>query len=130
MTATSAFSGPSPTDSPLPSSTLDSPSSHSGGMSTGTKAAIGGAVGGVVLIALIILGLFFWRRRKWTHRPPVETAIAPNSHPLAGPTTKYELNHDDTTKYEMQDTQFAELPQTSRPVEMEGNTAMRGYNGR
>jgi hypothetical protein len=46
------------------------------------------------------------------------------------PTIKYELNHSDAVKYEMQDTQFAELPQTPRPVELEGDQARRGYNGR
>jgi hypothetical protein len=46
------------------------------------------------------------------------------------PTLHYELNHSDTVKYEMQDTQFTELPQTPRPVELEGDAARRGFNGR
>ncbi|KAJ4298222.1 hypothetical protein N0V90_006121 [Kalmusia sp. IMI 367209] len=60
---TSGASNPSGTPgTPQPSSSETSASS--GGLSTGAKAGIGAAVGGVALIALVVLGLFLFRRRK------------------------------------------------------------------
>jgi hypothetical protein len=70
-TSTSSSGTATPTGAtPSPSS-----SDKSSGLSTGAKAGIGAAVGIVAVIALLILGFFFLRRRK-------TRAQSPSSHPL------------------------------------------------
>ncbi|KAF2686252.1 hypothetical protein K458DRAFT_441817 [Lentithecium fluviatile CBS 122367] len=114
-----------------PADSSSSSNSNSGGLSTGAKAAIGASIGGIALIALIVLGLFLLRRRRRSPTPPVEKSVEADSHGTAN-AAKHELNHDGAVKYEMQDTQYAELPQNARPVELEGDAtaAPTGYNGR
>lgn len=93
-------------------------------MSTAAKAGIGAAVGGAVLIALVVLGLVFWRKRKQQfphHAIPHE--IGYDAQP-----TRHEMYHESAAKYEMSSASVVEVPHNERPSELPGHvpqTAIR-----
>jgi hypothetical protein len=82
------------------------------------KAAIGAAVGGVLLIALIVLGLCCLNRRK--QRPQY---AQPSELPHDPQPVKYEMYHDGAAKHEMPSTSIAEVPHNERPAELSADTA-------
>ncbi|KAF1917272.1 hypothetical protein BDU57DRAFT_159420 [Ampelomyces quisqualis] len=109
----------------LATSSLSSPTASadaqsnasSSGLSTVAKSGIGAAVGGVVLIALVALGLFFWRKRKQQfpqHVIPQETVYGVHS-------TRHEMYHGSATKYEMSSASVVEVPLNERPAELPGH---------
>lgn len=121
----------SPTTIP-PSSTSPSAST---GLSTGAKAGLGAAVGIGALIALVVLGLF-WRKRKQNQaaeHPKYEPAgtgdntTAETAYKPALPPRRYEMYTDhDTTRYEMpSSTVVAEAPGDERIVELAGHAVQR-----
>ncbi|KAH7067810.1 hypothetical protein FB567DRAFT_256283 [Paraphoma chrysanthemicola] len=114
-TSTSGSSSSTPSPDPIANS------STSSGLSTGAKAAIGAVVGGVVLIALVILGLYLRKKRK--HRAQYTKAYElpqGSSDQHLTPVTKYEMNHDGAAKYEMPTTYVVEVPNSERPAELPG----------
>lgn len=76
-------------------------------------------MGGASLVALIILGLYFWKRRKQqnVYTPP------PKLHeetyfPRDSTTQKYEMYGDGVAKYEMSSPDVVEVPNQERPAEL------------
>lgn len=81
--------------------------------------AIGAAVGGVVLVALVTFALYLWKKRKQreqytkTHELPQESYDQ-----QAAPVVKYEMYHDGAAKYEMPTAYIVEVPNHERPAEL------------
>lgn len=82
----------------------------------GVKAAIGAAVGGALVIALIIFGLYLWKKRK--QRPQY---AQPQELPNDVPIIKYEMYHDSAAKFEMPSSNLVEVPNHERPAELPGH---------
>ncbi|CAO2651592.1 Nn.00g041620.m01.CDS01 [Neocucurbitaria sp. VM-36] len=124
VVATASTTAPSSTSSTEPSAS--NPDSSSG-LSRGAQAAIGASIGGVALIALIVLGLFLWRRRKQRQMhsyPPHELNDQPLGHENT-PMTKYEMNHDGAARHEVPYSAVHEAPRNERPVELPGHVVER-----
>jgi hypothetical protein len=124
----------------------DTPSSS--GLSTPVKTVIGAALGGIVLITLIVLGLFLWRKRKQKQEqkqkqiPPAFSKTMDYSQDDLQ-YTRYELHNETTahgddpkyTKHELHNetivhvvpyhTAISEAPHNERPVELPGHTVQR-----
>ncbi|PVH95374.1 hypothetical protein DM02DRAFT_632934 [Periconia macrospinosa] len=110
-TATSQTSPPSSATTNGLNSGPSSPSS----LSTSAKLAIGLSVSLFVVIALVILGLFLWKKRRQSQNRHQIPSIA-DSKDLD---KVYEADHERTVKYEMSSQQeYAELSYNPRPVEM------------
>lgn len=135
-TASATSSDASSSTSALPTTTA-SPSS---GLSTGGKIGLGVALGVAALIALVVLGLFY--RRKRNHRrasKPQESAYEPyQGQPQSGVAPvlperreehyKHELYHDSgAAKYEMPSHTVAEVDARAqeRPAELMGDIERR-----
>ncbi|KAF2852688.1 hypothetical protein T440DRAFT_466811 [Plenodomus tracheiphilus IPT5] len=127
-TLSSSTSSPTTSFTPLPPT----------GLSTGAKAGVGAAISIGALIALVVLGLYFWRKRKQGHasvKPKYEPAgtgyNATTSYepvpPPVPPRAKYEMYSDhDVAKYELQSiSTVAEVPGSERPVELAGHAVQR-----
>jgi LPXTG-motif cell wall-anchored protein len=101
--------------SPISSANAE-PKPSSSGLSTGVKAGIGAAVGGVLLIAVVVLGLYFRKKRKQDsqYAQPQELAYEP-------PAPKYEMYHDSAMKYEMPSSPVVEVPNHEGPAELPGH---------
>jgi uncharacterized protein HemX len=95
-TMTAPWSSTTPSQPPRNTDTGAASTSSSGGLSTPAKAAIGASVGGVALIALVVLALFFWRKRKSQHAPYHQTNQEVHEDHAAetGPYTRAELAAD------------------------------------
>lgn len=125
--STSTFASSSPTKRPGSSSNK---SSSSSGLSTGAKAAIGASIGGVAVIALVVLGLFLVRRRKRrqvessTPTEPMYEAMNDQAHPPP-PLTKYEMHQDSTAQHELPTHSPVEAPINERPAELPGHAVQR-----
>jgi predicted lipid-binding transport protein (Tim44 family) len=132
-------SNASPTSSPPAGETSRNPSSS--GLSTGAKAGIGAGVGLAALIALVVLGLFLFRRRKRQQTPAYRAANAdeqvyaeryaykqdPDAY--IGGSSELPAGGDTTSvKHEMPAAVEApsELPATEVPVEVAATHARTG----
>ncbi|OAL48309.1 hypothetical protein IQ07DRAFT_96181 [Pyrenochaeta sp. DS3sAY3a] len=117
ITSSSSSISTTSTSSAPTTSTQTNPSS--GGLSPAVQGAIGGAVGGVALIAFIVLGLFFWRRRRQRQfRPSHEVHEV---HEAPSQSVKYTMYHESPVR---------EIPveapgMTRDPAELPANTAGR-----
>lgn len=116
MTISSALFTLSPTTSSA--SNPDKPSSDQprSGLSSGAKAGIGAGIGGAVLIAVIVLGLFLWRKRKQRAQ-----YVQPGELGHDALTTKYEMYHDTAAKHELPSTVAVEVPHNEKPAELPGH---------
>jgi LPXTG-motif cell wall-anchored protein len=142
----SSSSSSDPSNTATTSSSSGS-SSSSSGLSTGAKAGIGAGIGGAVLIALVILGLFLFRRRKQRstamHDKAVEpykpvattpdttmtgtTAQAPPPHQDLQAFGRHEMyNGSEAAKYEMPAPPRAEVQGRESPAELPGTPLGRG----
>ena len=136
-TAATGSSTSSATATTGPTSSTDSSANNTpeapSGFSTGAKAGIGAGAGIAALIALVVLGLFFWwkrgRKQQYARRP--EELPNDMTHYQASPFTKYELNHDDAIKYELpHDNAVSEVPTNQRPAELSGQGVQGGIQMR
>ncbi|KAG2042712.1 hypothetical protein BDR03DRAFT_573021 [Suillus americanus] len=94
-TGVSATASPTSSSSSTSSSTSSSPSSNpSNGSSHSNVAVIAGAAGGggAVLIALIILGMCLWRKRRASRTPDVQSSTQSHSGRLQRTDQKYEAS--------------------------------------
>jgi hypothetical protein len=132
----SAVTSPTRTPATIPTSAPTSspafPTSVSPtGLSTAGRAGLGGALGTAALVALVVLGLFYWRKRnknraKLPQKPSYELRTGqgtasdiPEWHQEH---YRYELgNENDTVNYEMPAQTVVEVDarSQSRPAELE-----------
>ncbi|KAF2819322.1 hypothetical protein CC86DRAFT_144642 [Ophiobolus disseminans] len=130
---TSFISLASAVPSASPTTSADSrTNSTSSGLSTGIKIAIGAVTGSVSLLLLIILGLYFYKKR--TQRVQYsKTQEMPHDIYFQGDasTTRYEMHHDGSAKYEMPSSYVAEVPNHHPATELPAYTpeAQRRYPG-
>ncbi|KAH7252860.1 hypothetical protein BKA59DRAFT_492662 [Fusarium tricinctum] len=68
-------------DTSTVTTTIPPTSTTSSSNPTPVGAIVGGVVGGLAIIALVILGIFFYCRKKPTNMPPVEQIISPTTQP-------------------------------------------------
>jgi LPXTG-motif cell wall-anchored protein len=143
----SSSSSSDPSNTTTSSSSSGSSSSSSSGLSTGAKAGIGAGIGGAILIALVVLGLFLFRRRKQRstamHDKAVEpykpvattpdttttgtTAYAPPLHQDPQAFGRHEMYNDsEAAKYEMPAPPRAEVQGRESPAELPGTPLGRG----
>jgi hypothetical protein len=132
----------SSTSTSTSTSSTPTPTPHTG-LSTAAKAGIGAAVGLAAIIALVVLGLFYRRRRNARAKAkPHEIAYEPYHGQLGGgsavtpavnelgvqdgPFQKHELYHDsNATKYEMSGQTVVEVGGVQRLVELEAGGAKK-----
>ncbi|KAH7374342.1 hypothetical protein BKA66DRAFT_572299 [Pyrenochaeta sp. MPI-SDFR-AT-0127] len=115
--ATSSVATSTPTSSPNPNLTSSS------GLSRSAQAAVGASIGGVALIAFVVLGLFLWRRRKQRQArssPPHESYQHQPSETFHTPFAKYEMYHDGAARYEAPYSGILEAPGNEMPAELPG----------
>jgi hypothetical protein len=116
------------TSTSSPSSTPLSDDGSNSGLPTSTKAAIGASIGGVGILLLIIVPLFFLRRRKnrlREHGVPLEhspvSGVYEQSRAEQEKFEKPELHHDDAPKHEASGEMIMEAAVEERPVELPGD---------
>ncbi|ORY11899.1 hypothetical protein BCR34DRAFT_601019 [Clohesyomyces aquaticus] len=125
QTATNPPPSTTPSSSPSPP-----PSPSSGGLSTGAKAGIGAGVGIAALIALVVIGLVFWRRRKRNAPYKGHTELESNdiSKQNAYPPDpiKYEMNSAATHEMQGNDGAQHELPTSNIPTQHQAPSELPG----
>jgi LPXTG-motif cell wall-anchored protein len=146
--SSSGSSDPSNTTTTTTTSSSGSSSSpSSSGLSTGAKAGIGAGIGGAVLIALVLLGLFLFRRRKQRSTTMHDKAVEPYKPVATPPDTtmtgtnaqappphqnpqafgRHEMYNDsEAAKYEMPAPPRAEVQGRESPAELPGAPLGRG----
>ncbi|KAJ4294112.1 hypothetical protein N0V90_007802 [Kalmusia sp. IMI 367209] len=131
LPTTTKSSAASSTSTDSATGTPNSPASgqSSGGLSTGAKAGIGAGVGIVALIALVVLGLFLWRRRRRNQQSQGHTIIEGDKYNAESSSAPaYEMPQLGAVKYEAYGTPQAELHNESQPAELPGE--IPGHNVR
>jgi hypothetical protein len=130
-TTSGTASAPTSTNSSGASNTLSSQptaSASSSGLSSGAKAGIGAGVGLAALIALVLLGLFFFRRRKQRAAPSADepNPYAKEYFDASAPGTATKYGHVGVSeKVELDsNAQRAELP-SPPPAELFGGEVPR-----
>ncbi|KAK6697051.1 hypothetical protein SNK05_013598 [Fusarium graminearum] len=84
-------------------------------------AIVGGVVGGLAIIALVILGIFFYRRKKPTNMPPIEQITSPTTQPPHQP--PHQPSFASPPVYNAQISNPAWLPASPSPSSPTYNTA-------
>ncbi|KAG1812933.1 uncharacterized protein BJ212DRAFT_1369082 [Suillus subaureus] len=88
----SSTAGMSATASPTSSSSSPSPTSSSSSSNVALIAGAAGGGGGAVLIALVILGMCLWRKRRASRSPDVQSSAQSHPRRLQHTDQKYEAS--------------------------------------
>lgn len=124
-TATSLINSATTTISTSPTSTSET-GSGGGGLSTGAAAGVGVGVGVVVIIA-IVLGVFFWRRKKnkGSHRTPLWVAGSKEPSNSDGSSSQPAYYSDDRkVENGVYELPGADMNPTELPAGIKGTAAM------
>lgn len=100
-------------DTSTVTTTIPPTSTTSSSNPTPVGAIVGGVVGGLAIIALVILGIFFYRRKKPTNMPPVEQIISPTTQPPHQP--PHQPSFSSPPVYNAQTSNPAWLPASPSP---------------
>ena len=117
---TTVTQGPGPTDTGNPKSTANASSSNTG-------AIVGGAVGGVAVVALLACGTWLFLRKRRSEKLNRQPLTSATSEMRAG-----ELPADDSKREELDSRMWNEAaagPATETPVELYGRRWIEGESG-